>query len=136
MNKLTPLFLLIAAAIFYLCWVAVRPAEAHDWYMGTGCCYGAGVGKDCDNISSANVRAVDGGWIVTLTRADMLRIRPNLSTSIEFIGVDGISEFFPQREAKKAQDGEYSACLKFMPTETLIPKAKTWLLCFFHFSGA
>ena len=117
-------------------WLIATKAQAHDWYTGTGCCYGEGVAKDCDNISSLNVRPVDDGWIVTLTREDMIRIRPNLATSIEFIGVEGISEFFPQQAAKLAQDGEYSACLKFTPTETVIPKLKTWLLCFFHFSGA
>lgn len=126
-------FVIVVAIIVLIGIVATaRQAAAHDWYIGTGCCYGEGDAKDCDPVPFGSIREVKGGFIITLTKDQMLRIRPRLRESKEFHALKwGISEFFPERRARPAMDGGYSVCLKQTPTQEAGKGPLTWALCFF-----
>jgi hypothetical protein len=130
MNRLWPLLLLIAAACFYLAHVVT--ARAHSWYEDTGCCYGEGDKKDCDPAPDDSIREVRGGWIVTLTKDQMLRIRPGLRDQEGFQALKwGISEFVSEKVGRPSMDGGYHVCLKASPTPLSDNGALRWILCFF-----
>lgn len=112
-------------------------ARAHDWYEKTGCCYGEGDAKDCDPAPDNSVREVRGGWIVTLTKEQMLRIRPRLRDSAEFQKLKwGISEFVSDKRGKPSYDGGYHICLKAATTPLSDSGALRWVLCFFFPTNA
>lgn len=132
---LAPLFFL-----FVLCQPPL--AMSHDWYTGqhniygAPCCYGPGMSADCGHIPPESLREVKGGYIVTLTKEQMIVIRPalgNAPAGSPFARLqDGISEFIPAAEAKPALDGAYSACINGYPRQINPKNPKLyWILCFF-----
>lgn len=138
---LAPLILLLIAALLYLGWVALTPAHAHDWYTGLkntfndSCCDGEGEARDCGNVPPGAVREVSGGFIVALTKEQMIRIRPSLAnapTGSPFARLTwGISEFVPYAEAMPAMDGDYSICLNGYPKQRGTAGPLRWTICFF-----
>lgn len=128
------------AALFAATLAVLPPrAQAHDWYtgqmnvFGSSCCYGEGAAKDCDPVPFASVREVAGGFIVTLTKEQMLAIRPGLARERAFRRLAwGISEFVPAREALPALDGGYSACLRQYPVQVGGIGPLRWIICFFY----
>lgn len=143
MNRfLVPLILILVTALLYLTWVALTPAQAHDWYkdkqnpIGWSCCYGPDHDRrDCANIvfGAGQVDETSQGYIVTLTKAQMLIIRPSLADSVEFKAIEGgIREFIPYKDAQPAYDGSYSACLSASPVSWRPGEPKKWVRCFFY----
>lgn len=132
----------IYAAALVAAYLLIAPivVHAHDWYTGqknvygNSCCYGEGMAKDCDHVPFASIREVEHGYIITLTKEQMLQIRPGLKGSYVFERVKfGISEFVHAKEAKPALDGGYSVCLSNYPKQ-VGPQAGPlrWIICFFY----
>ncbi len=130
-------WLAVLIAYIVISGFVIKSANAHDWYINTGCCYGEGEKRDCENIPAESVQRVEGGYIVTLTKAQMLSIRPMLrgQKAFEALPESGIREFFPRDKAKVPPDGLYSACLKpgtwMVGSGTVTGTDTTWILCFF-----
>lgn len=123
---------LVILAVLIAVMAAAHQAAAHDWYRGTGCCYGDGDARDCDHAPEGSIREVRGGWIVTLTKDQMLDIRPKLRDQESFKALKwGISEFVSEKVGRPAMDGAYSVCLKANPTPISDGGALRWILCFF-----
>lgn len=78
--------------------LAARPAWAHSWYSEY-CCNG----KDCAPIRPEKVRAITGGYAVTLNPGD----HPQVTERQKF--------FIPYRDAQQSQDDDFHICL--FPTQ-------------------
>lgn len=129
-----------------VCYVTVGNAYAHDWYIGQqnpvgwSCCYGPNhAQRDCANIifGAGQVDETSEGYIVTLTKAQMLIIRPSLLDNADFKAIQGgIREFIPYKDAQPASDGSYSACLSAAPVSWRPGEPKKWVRCFFYPSNS
>lgn len=143
-------FLAFAIA-FVFAFLVVAAANAHGHYTdmknpnGGSCCGGA----DCKDLPEGTVKEVKGGFIVTLTKDQMVEIRPDLTrtwTSHYSTGggvsgiqgpnpvfknlVGGVVEFIPYKEAQPGLGKGYGACLGDRPTSFKGGKPR-WISCFF-----
>lgn len=149
-------FIILALLIVAIATVAaVRQASSHDWYTGQqnihggSCCDGEGAYVDCGHILSGNVEEVAGGYIVTLTKEEMKRIKPKIggehvamsengfsygeSPNMVFKKLKwGIREFVSYAESLPAADGNYSVCLRNYPEQSGNSGPLHWILCFFR----
>lgn len=109
MTKANKAIVLLAAdafafllAVFALGHLLTVPAKGHSFYSSY-CCDG----KDCAPIKTRFVKAVAGGYLVTLRPEDHIALRD----------ADGPREYLvPYANAKPSPDGDYHACiLPFQP---------------------
>lgn len=129
-------------------WLA--PASAHDWFKGMtnpnggSCCDEAG---DCKSLPPGSVDEVKGGFVVTLTKAQMAEIRPDLieeGSGYEGPGggrasgmnpvfknlVGGIREFIPYADVQPGMSKTFAGCLGYQPF-SYRGSAPRWISCFF-----
>lgn len=103
MNRLVPLFMLILAALLYLCWLVLTPAQAQTghpkpgqphWYE-VSCCSN----RDCEPIPFDAIMEIEGGYLIDYVSAAHGAVR----------------EFFPAKEARHSQDGQFHICFRYTP---------------------
>lgn len=142
--------LILGVVMGFLVHTALK-ADAHEYFSGAeninggSCCGGA----DCRPIPiGGSVEAVPGGYIVTLTKEQMVEIRPDLirPPMMHHYGpygggtppgpnpifkalVGGIREFIPSYELQTGPDG-YALCLGDRPVSYAGSEPR-WISCFF-----
>lgn len=89
MNRfLAPLLLLLIVALLYLGWIALTPAQAHDWYSSTSdpvyqsnCCGG----HDCAPVEVEWVYEVKEGYRLVMTLDQAKTVNPSATAPIDAI---------------------------------------------------
>lgn len=85
----------------------VSPATAHEtptgWKYDAVCCNGNATHGDCHHIPRTSVRAVEGGWLVTLNPGD----HPLVTKTHQWLK--------PYDDTRESKDEDFHACL--WPTE-------------------
>lgn len=95
---ITIAFVLFLAFLMALVVWAATPARAHDWYPAV-CCNGNAQHGDCQPIGTKTVRAVAGGWQITLVPGDHWMVtKPH-------------NFFVSSARAKQSPDGDFHICL-------------------------
>lgn len=97
---------IVGLAVAGMTYVFATDAVPHEapkgWSYPYRCCWGPSSGRtgDCAMIPASTVKAVEGGYRVTLAPGD----HPLVSKLVEFI--------VPYGEVENAPDGAYHVCLK------------------------